>query len=109
MAEEIYEPSVPYLQGKIVRHKVQNLEPIIILNVSNSIIYRYNKFTLCCYLMHINVIKFMNTISLHIIFATVIMVKNRKMRKIEDVIKHANKLYLYRGFKISHIHSDIKV
>ena len=34
------------------------------------------------------------------------MIKNRKVKNIEDGIKHVNKLYLQRGFKITIIHYD---
>ena len=33
------------------------------------------------------------------------MIKNRKVRNIEDGIKQINKIYLQRGFKITPIHS----
>ena len=66
----------------------------------------YNKVALWCDLMHINGIGFLNTISLHIIFATVSMIKNRKVDNIEYGIKQFNKLYLQLGFNIYRIHAD---
>ena len=58
--------------------------------------------------MHINYIGFLNTISRHIMFSTGSMIKNQKIKNIEDGIKQVHKLYLQRGFKITHIHSDSK-
>ena len=40
MAEYIYVPIVPHLQGKTVRHKIQHVEPIIVTNVSKGILDR---------------------------------------------------------------------
>ena len=34
------------------------------------------------------------------------MIKNRTVKNIEDGIKQVNKMYLHRGFKITHIHAD---
>ena len=58
MAEDIYGPSVPHLQGKTVLHKVQHVEPIIVPNFPKGTLDRYKNATLCCDLMHINGIGF---------------------------------------------------
>ena len=58
--------------------------------------------------MHINGIGLLNTIYRHIIFATSIMIKNRKVNKTEYGIKQTNKIYFQRGLKITRIYSDIK-
>ena len=39
-------------------------------------------------------------------FATGSMIKNRKVENIADGITQVNKLYLQRGFKITHMHTD---
>ena len=39
-------------------------------------------------------------------FATGSMIKNRKFEHIADGITHVHKLYLQRGFKITHMHID---
>ena len=108
MDEDIYRPSVPHFQGKTVRHKIHNVEPIILTNPPKEILDRYKKFTLCCDLMHINNIGFLNTIYQHIIFTTGSMIKNRKVNNIEYGIKQINKIYLQRGFKITCIYADKK-
>ena len=59
--------------------------------------------------MHINGIGFLNTISRHIMFATRIMIKKRKVEHIADGITQVHKLYLQRGFKITHMHTDCEL
>ena len=82
MAEDIYGPSVPPLQIKTFRHKIKHVKPIIIPNFPQSILDKFMKFTLCCDLIHINGIGFINTIYQHMMFATGIMIKNRKVKNI---------------------------
>ena len=41
-------------------------------------------------------------------FVTGIMIKNRKVKNIEDRIKQVNKIYLKHGLKTTRIHSDSK-
>ena len=109
ITEDIYGTSVSHLQGQAVRQKVQYVEPIIVSNDPKFILDRYKNVTLCCYLMHINGIGFINTTSRHIIFATGSMIKNQKLNNIEDGINQVNKLCLKRGFKITLIHSDSEI
>ena len=106
MFEEIYVPSVPHLKGKKVCHKIQHVEHIIVPNVPKVILDRYNKVTLCCDFMNINGIVFLSNIYQNVLFSTGSMIKNRKMKNIEDGNKQVNKLYLQRGFKITRIHTD---
>ena len=56
--------------------------------------------------MHINGIGFLITISRDIMFATGSMIKNRNIEHISDGITQVHKLYLQRGFKITHMHTD---
>ena len=104
MAEEIYGPSIPHLKGKRVRRKVQHVEPIKITSVPKTILDKYKEVAICCDLMHINGIGFLNAISRHILFATGSMIKNREVEHISDGITQVHKLYLQRGFKITHAH-----
>ena len=106
MAEEIYGPSVPHLQVKIVHHNIKNIEPTIITNTPKYILDKYNKFSLWCDLMHINGIGFLNTISKHVMFSTGSMIKYLKIKNTEDVIKQVHKLDIQRGFKTTRIHAN---
>ena len=82
------------------------MEPIIILHLSKEIIDSYNKVTLRYDLIHINFIGFLNNISQQIMFYTGIIIKNLKIKNIEDGINQIHKLNLKLGFKITRIYSD---
>ena len=86
MAEDIYGASIPHLKGKTVRRKIQHVEPVKITSFPKTILDKYKEVIICCDLMHISGIVFLNTISGHIMFATVIMIKNRKTENIADGI-----------------------
>ena len=94
MAEEIYGPSIPHLKDKTVRRKVKHVEPVKITSAPKTILDKYKEVTICCDLIHIYGIGFLNTISRHIMFATGSKVKNRKVEHIADGITQVNKLYL---------------
>ena len=78
MDEDIYGPSVPYLQDKTVCHNIQHVEPITIPNFPKGILDKYNKATLCCDLIHISGISFLNTTPRQIMFATGSMITTKK-------------------------------
>ena len=71
MYEYIYGTSVPNFQGKTPHHNIQHVEPIIVPNAPKGILDGYKKVNLCCDLTQINGIGFLNTISRHIMFATI--------------------------------------
>ena len=103
MAEDVYGPSITHLKGKTVRCNIQYVEPVNITSVPKTILNKYKEVAICCDLMHINRIVFLNTISRHIIFATGSMIKNRKVDNISNGITQVHKLYLQRGFKVKHM------
>ena len=106
MAEDIYGPSIPHLNGKIVQRKIQHVEPIKITGVPKTILDKYKEVTICCDLMHINGIGILNKISRHIMFATGSMIKNRNVEHIAYGITQVHKLFLQRAYNITHMHTD---
>ena len=88
-----------------MRRKIQHVYPINITSVPKTILDKYKEVAICCDLMHINGIVFLNTISQHIMFATGSMIKNLKVENIADGITQAHKLRLQRGFNITHMHT----
>ena len=82
------------------------MEPVKITRVPNTILDKCKEVTIFCEFVHINVIGFLNMISWHIMFATVIMIKNRKNDNIANGIMQVHKLYLHRGFKITNMHTE---
>ena len=82
MSQDIYVPSVPYFQVKTFHHKFQYVDPIAVPNAPKVILDKYNNFALLFDIMHINNIVLPNTTYQHILFATVSMIKNRKLRNI---------------------------
>ena len=75
MAKDIYGPIIPHLKFKTVRRKIQHLEPVKLKSFPKTILDKYKEFASYCDLMHINGIRFLNTISRHIMFSTGIMIK----------------------------------
>ena len=107
MSEDIYPPIIPHLKGKIVRYKIQHVEPVKITSDTKNILDKSKEVTIFCDLMQIDRIGFLNTISRHIMFATKIMIKNRKIKNIADGFTQVHKLYLQRGFNITLMNADI--
>ena len=79
MAEDIYGPIIQHLKFNTVRSKIQHVEHVKITSFPKTILDKYKEIKICCDLMHINGIVFLNTISRHIMFVTEIMIKNRKI------------------------------
>ena len=50
-------------EAKKIRYKVQHVDPIVVPNVPKGILDRYKNVTLCCDIIKINGIGFLNTIS----------------------------------------------
>ena len=105
MAEYIYVLIIPHLKDKTVSCKIQHVDPVNITSVPKTILDKYKEVAICCDLIHINGIGFLNTISQHIMFDTGSMIKNRKVEYIADGITQVHKLYLQSGFNNTHMHT----
>ena len=44
--EDINGPSIPYLKGKTVRHKIQHVEPVKIISTPKTILDKYKLVTI---------------------------------------------------------------
>ena len=77
MAEVIYGPSVPHLQGKTVRQKVKHVKLVVLSKLLQDIIDKYKRVILCYDPLHINGLDFLNTFLGGILFGTNSLVKNR--------------------------------
>ena len=78
MAEDKYGPIIPHLKGKTVWSKIQQVEPVKMTSVPQTIIDQYKEVIFFWYHMYINGIGFINTISRHIMFSTGSMIKTEK-------------------------------
>ena len=85
-----------------MRHKIQYVEPVKIKSVPKTILDKYKEVNICCDLIHINGIGFLNAILRHIIFATGIMTKKRKLRTLK-MVSHRYINYTCSAVSISHI------
>ena len=108
MADHINVPSIPDLKGKILWRKIQHVKPVEIPIFPKTILDKYKEVSICCDLMHINVIGFLNTISQYIMFAKRSMIENQNIKNIADGITQVHKLYLKCGFNITCMHYDSK-
>ena len=108
MAEDIYVPSIPHPKGKTVRHKIQHAELVKITIFPKTIIDKYKEVAICCDLIHINGIGFLNTISRNIMFSAGSLIKKRKIENISDGITQIHKLYLMHDFKITYMPADFE-
>ena len=106
MDADIHGPSIPHLKAKTVQRKIQHVDHIQIPSVPKTILDKYKEVTICCDLMHINGIFFLDNISRNIMFATGSMIKNWNIENIPYGITHVHKLYLQRGFNITLIHAN---
>ena len=105
MAEDIYGPSIPHLKVKKMWLKIQHVEHVKITSVPKTILDKYTEFIICCDLIHINEIVFLNAISRHIMFSPVSMIKYQNFENIAFGITRVHKLYLQHGLKITHMHT----
>ena len=78
----------------------------MVTSFPKDILEKYKIATLCCYIMNINDVGSINTISQHIMFSTEIIFKDKKIKNIEGGNKQLHKIYLKCGFKITCIHAD---
>ena len=106
-AEEIWGKNLGCLKGKTPRQKMPHTRgkfpplPITILE-------RYKNVALAGYIMFINSIRFINTISIHVKFITAEHIANAEASTLQESIRKLKQVYMQRGFKITNILMDGK-
>ena len=97
MAKEIYGPSVPHMQGKTMHQEVKHSKLVEVQKLLQDIIGKYKSVILCCDIMHINGLDFLNTVSQENLFGIISLIKNLNIDTIDAAIKQVNTLYLQWG------------
>jgi hypothetical protein len=104
-AEDIFGRDIRTLKGKTVRRGSQHIG-LIRTDIPSTIMNRYKKVTIAGYIMKINKIPFMMTISRHIKFGTNEKLENMKKETLAQCIRNIRAVYMKRGFEITHILMD---
>ena len=91
VAEDIFGPNLGSLKGKTPHRASPRVRPDQ-QQIPPGIMERYRDVTLCIGIMYVNGVPFLVTISRHIKFGTVEVLKNRKMTSIVSSIKNVYKL-----------------
>ena len=94
------------MQGKNVHQKSKHVKLVVVSKLPQSVIDKYVRVILCCNLMHINGLAFLNTVSRGILFGNGSLIKKRTIEIIESGIKKVDTLYLQPGLKKIRLHSD---
>jgi hypothetical protein len=88
-----------------VRHNGEQVRPKY-EDIPKHIMERHQDVTLCIDLMCINKTPFLGTISQHIKFGTIEVVKSRHHKGLLPAIKNVKRLCALRGFRVRHCHVD---
>jgi hypothetical protein len=104
-AEDIFGPNLGSLKGKTTR-TTNNRVRAEHINIPITIMSRYKNVTIACDIMFVNRIPFFITISRHIKFGTVEMVKSQKATTLLAAVRQVKSAYNKRGFNITHMLVD---
>lgn len=102
IAEEIFGPNVAALKGKTVR-KTPNTVTIHMTPLPPHIADHYTNITLCIDIMFVNKIPFLTTISRHINFRTVGLLRSQQAKNITNELIKILALYRQHGFRVEMI------
>jgi hypothetical protein len=99
-ARDIFRPNLGSLKGKTTQRASPHVRPEH-HQIPLGIMEKYRDVTLCIDIMFVNKVPFLITISRHIKFGTVEVLKNRKTTNVIAAIGNFNKLYQIRGFRLT--------
>jgi hypothetical protein len=106
MAEDIFEPNLGSLKGKMTRRKTVHVEAYDPLPILITIMDKYHNITLAMDIMFINNNSFFTSISPHIGFGTAEKLANRQSDNLRKDIIGICKVYALQGFKITMVLGD---
>eukprot|EP00957_Ditylum_brightwellii_P113317 8640451-Ditylum_brightwellii.AAC.1 len=103
--EDIFSPEIGCLQGKMVRQGGGAVRNIIAM-IPPSILDKYKNITLVGDVMHVNKIRFLNIMSLHIKFITSENITNSKKTTLIKSVQQVNTIYRQHGFCVVSMYFD---
>ena len=91
-----------FLKGKTPRQKMPHIRGSIV-SILITILDRYKEIILAWYILFINGIFFINTISRHLKFKVAEYIANSEATTLQESIQPFKQFYMYRGFKVTNI------
>ena len=105
IAKDIFGPDVGDLKGKTVRNSPAPVK-VPVTSIPEPIMSHYRNVVLASDIMFVNKVAFLVTISRHLYFGTTEAIANQQLKTVAQSIKQEYKLYLQRGFRITHLLMD---
>ena len=104
-AEKIWGPDVGALKGKTTRKKGKHFKTKLYA-IPTEIMSKYQEVTICGDVMFVNQIPFLVTISRHLKFGTVEMLRKTNNATMVKAIEQVKQVYNMRGFKVETMLAD---
>ena len=104
-AEDIFGANLGSLKGKTTRRSGDHV-PAELTSIPSDILSKYHQVVIGIDIMYVNKIPFLVTISRHIKFGTVEVLKNRQGPTILKMIKNVRGVYGKRGFRLQQVNAD---
>jgi len=104
-AEHIFGPDVGSLKGKTIRKKNVHVD-MSKINISKELLSKYMDVVLAVDIMFVNKIPYLVSISQHMKFIIVEMIKNQKQATLVVALKQIISTYQKVGFKVMDVLAD---